>query len=300
MGHVVRMRLLARLLAERGLSVCFASKPNTPGWDYLAAAGMPLTDTLPTRGNIGICDIEHGPSENMLGNLKTTFRRVVTVYGGHSFPLAAPDAVECLSDLVVCQSLFEFDRPAHVLQGTKYLLLDPAYAECRPNVAGPVVVCMGGADPHCLSGRVAHALVGLGRTVKVVVGQAAQDPFTEMRPLNALPVYAPTTLVPHLAGASLFVGALGMVAYEALAAGVPVILYAWSDNHKATADELQRRGVGRSLGLWNDFDPVKLRNCVETWLAESKLLPRYQRRARELVDGGGAARVAARIRELLR
>lgn len=297
LGHIVRMKLLARLLFGRGVGVGFVSERDTPGWDLLAATGLPLCDQLPERGNVGIVDIEHGPDVALLDEMRGRFRRVVTVYGGHSFPLAAPDAVECLSDLVVCQSLFEFDRPAHVLQGTKWLLLDSQYAGNVPNADGPLVVCMGGTDPHHLTFKTAEALRDISRKTYMILGRPLAMP--DNAGTWQIHVQQPSSLVTYLDGASLFIGALGMVAYEALAAGVPVILYSWSENHRATADELQRRGVGKSLGLWSDFDAGALRLCVETLLAERKLWPCYSGRARELVDGQGAARVADRIQELL-
>jgi hypothetical protein len=77
-------------------------------------------------------------------------------------------------------------------------------------------------------------------------------------------------------------------------------MYGWSRDHVTTQARLQALGVGRNLGLWDEFDGAVLRVCVESFLSESKLLPRYYKRARELVDGGGAARVAEKVAECLR
>lgn len=287
LGHVVRMRLLARLLTERGLAVAFASEPGTLGWDELARAGLPMMSDVMFEAvqyhvaAVGIVDIQGGPSLDLLKQIRATCSKVVTVYGGYSFPTQAPgaDDAERLSNLVVCQSVFEFDRPAHVLQGARHLIIDPRFAECKPDQSGPVVVCMGATDKYDLTPRVVDALSSLGCGIWAPSG-------------------APS-LVPYLDGAALFVGAQGMAAYEALAAGVPCVLYGWVDNAVATADELARRQVAVSLGLWSDFDAVRLRHAAGWTLRHDLAWAGARDRAWQLVDGQGAARVANRICQLV-
>lgn len=304
LGHVVRQRLLAKLLVERGASVEFITPCGTPGWEWLANdKRWTVTNNYSGHGRVGIVDVEHGPSAELLKLMCASFDSVVTVYGGHSFALTAPDAVESLSDLVLCQSLFEFDRPAHVLQGTQYLILDPAYAKCVPDRAGPVICCMGGADPHHLSGPTLHALRDIGRPVIAIMGNAAELPVGQL-PANATIVRGAAGIAEYLNGAALLVGALGMVAYEALAGGTPVALYSWSENHKATADELARRGVATSLGLWSDFDAVELQRAVDRSLGgldeSAYFWQQASARARQLVDGQGARRCADAVMGLMR
>lgn len=272
LGHVKRMSLLARLLVERGLSVEFLSEPNTLGWDLLVDTGLLVSNQDPF-GDVHIIDIENGPQDYMLERARENMCKVVTVYGGHSFPLLAPDAVEQLSDLVVCQSIFEFDRPAHVIQGPRHLIIDPRYALNKFDPDGLLLVVMGGTDPHELTPRVTDYLDRVHRRYSAPRGK--RDLVTEMW------------------GKSIFIGALGMVAYEAIAAGLPCILYSWSENHRDTAEELERLGVARSLGLWSEFDERRLADVLGLGFWQLK------NGGPRIIDGQGAARVADRICQLV-
>lgn len=274
LGHVVRMRLLARLLVERGLNVTFCSIPNTPGWSLLERTGLRLTDHL-VPAEVGIIDIENGPDEDDLVTMGNACVQVVAVYGGHSFPLREPgaDAAEQMSDLVVCQSIFKFDRPAHVLQGAEYLIIDPRYSQNKTDPDGPLLVVMGGTDPHDLTPRITEY-------------------FDRFHYRYSAPRGKPD-LVAEMWGKSIFIGAQGMVAYEAIAAGLPCLLYGWVDNAVATAQELERQGVAYSMGLWSDFDMRKLVDMIGRgyWQLKSGK-PR-------IVDGQGAGRVADAICKLV-
>lgn len=301
LGHIQRQLVLARALESSGAAVEFASEPNTPGWERIVAAGyapnpwpgpqMPIADAM-------VIDVEHGPSAAFLELAKQYYTKVITVYGGASFPLAAPDAVEQLSDLVLCQSVFEFDRPAHVLQGTRHLIIDPAYRQCSPDFDGPVIVCMGGADPHNLTALALDTVAATGRDAIGIIGPAATPTGLNLSNHIALAV-APTSLVEYFQGASLFVGAMGMVAYEALAAGMPCILTNWSDSHTDTTIELGRLVGAVNLGLWSHFSPAKLRQAVEIILADRESWAGASARCGSLIDGQGAARCAEAICRLM-
>jgi len=302
LGHIQRQLVLARALESRGAAVEFASEPDTPGWERIVVAGytpdprlgpdeMPAADVL-------VIDVEHGPSAGFLELAKRRYPKVVTVYGGASFPLAAPDAVERLSDLVLCQSVFEFDRPGHVLQGPRYLIIDPSYRKSTPNFDGPVIVCMGGADPHNLTALTLDTVAATGRDVIGIIGPAATPTGVNLSNHIAIAV-APTSLVEYFQGASLFVGAMGMVAYEALAAGLPCILTNWSNSHTDTTVELGRLVGAVNLGLWDHFSPAKLRQAVQIVLGDRESWAGASARCGALIDGQGAARCAEAICRLI-
>ncbi len=277
LGHVKRMSVLARALTARGVSVRFATELNTIGFAVLAETGLEIDDIhCVMLGDVVIIDVENGPSEHTLQTLSKSFGSVVTVYGGHSFPLPEPgyDAAESLSDLVICQSIFKFDRPAHVLQGAEYLIIDPRYAQSKTDPDGPLLVVMGGTDPHNLTPRITDYLDSVHRRYSAPHGKR--------------------DLVAEMSGKSIFIGAQGMVAYEAIAAGLPCLLYGWVDNAVETSKELERLGVARSLGLWSEFDERRLADALGLgyW--------RLKNGAPRLIDGQGAARVADRICELVK
>ena len=302
LGHVQRQLVLAPALTCLSASVDFATEPDTPGWERIVAAGYsPSPETgvgeLPDA-DVLVVDVEHGPGAVFLELAKRRYHRIVTVYGGASFPLHEPDAVEKLSDLVLCQSVFEFPRGKHVLQGPRYLIIDPRYCDCRPDFGGPVIVCMGGADPHNLAAPALAALSNMGRDAIGIVGPASDGAGIGLNNHIAI-AKAPVNLLEYFHGASLFIGAMGMVAYEALSAGLPVVLTNWSDGHTATTDELGRRVGAANLGLWDEFRDWRVRKAAQIIMADRQDWQRASARCRALLDGQGAARCAEAICSLL-
>jgi spore coat polysaccharide biosynthesis predicted glycosyltransferase SpsG len=300
MGHISREMVLARALALCGVEVIFETQYGTPGAAWLVQAGWPVTyqGDLRMAADGYLIDVENGPSRQWLDAARADYPRVIVV-AGTGYGLRDYAAVRDLADLEVYQGL-DAAPGAKAISGAEYILIDPAFRDCRPNVAGHICLNYGGADPHNLTGPSVAALAGLERRVVVVVGPAAQFTPPAALPANVEFICAPPSLRPYLAGAALFVGAFGTVVWEACAASLGSVMYGWSRDHVTTQARLQALGVGRNLGLWDEFDGAVLRVCVESFLSESKLLPRYYKRARELVDGGGAARVAEKVAECLR
>ena len=312
MGHISRELVLARQLLAHGVKVTFLDHADTPGHRWLCEHGDGLSvlgtrfpdDVIPfllsagSPGDAILVDIEQGPTREMLDALRSHFRHVIVV-AGNGYTLQDYAAVVDLADLEIYQGLDAMPGRKAV-SGAEFILIDPAFRDCRFNAAGHICVNWGGSDPHNLTRPSIAALAGIDRRVVVIVGPAARFEAPIALPDNVELVCAPPSLRPYLDGAALFAGAFGTVVWEACAAGIPSVMLGWSGAHVTAQARLQALGVGRNLGLWDAFDKDVFRVCVESFVGEAKLLPRYSKRARELVDGGGAARVAARIEECLR
>jgi UDP:flavonoid glycosyltransferase YjiC (YdhE family) len=297
LGHVSRSLVLARALGQCGVSVWFQTRRHTPGAVWLERAGYPVLycDEPQPAATGYLIDVEHGPDRAWLERARADYPRVIVV-AGNGYTLQDYAAVRDLADLEVYQGLDAMPGEKAV-SGVEYVLIDPVYARCRAALRGPVVVSLGGGDPHRLTEPVLAALAGLARPVIAAVGPARPS-LTGTYP-GVTVVEAPPTLAPYLHGAALLVGAFGTVAWEALAAGVPGVLTGWSAQHVDAMEQLEHMGLAVSLGLWSALDPARLRAAVEQVLG-GRHWPTASKRARELVDGQGAARVAARIVEALR
>jgi spore coat polysaccharide biosynthesis predicted glycosyltransferase SpsG len=210
------------------------------------------------------------------------------------------EAIAEAADLLIYQSVIQPAQPnPRMVCGVEYVMIDPAYAGLQPDFYGPIVVSMGGSDHHEMTPRVVEALAGGGRKVKVLVGSAMTDREWSDWPDNVEVVVQPDSLLPHLNGAALLIGALGMTAYEAAAAGVPSLLVSWSDDHLATALELERRGVCNSLGLWSEFEAEAMLAHIEVILSDARTFSEMTTSGKALVDGRGVERVADRIMDVL-
>jgi spore coat polysaccharide biosynthesis protein SpsF len=98
---------------------------------------------------------------------------------------------------------------------------------------------------------------------------------------------------PHLAAADVAVLALGVTVYEAMASGVPAVVLCRTDADVAHARTLADAGAIVSLGLhWTE---ERIAAAVERLLADPVARVAMSRAGRALVDGRGAARVAARL-----
>src|SRR3990167_1837573 len=164
MGHVQRQIVLARELARRGIEAKFETLQNTPGYSRIQDAGFRVM-SVPDGMQYDICitDVEHGPQLSWLQSIQGRFRRIIIVGGVGFAQTNGHDALAKLCDLQIYQGEL-FDPPSSdtALSGPEYLIIDPAYARCRPSHGGHIVVSFGGADPHMLTGRALETVVGLG------------------------------------------------------------------------------------------------------------------------------------------
>ncbi len=303
MGHVMRQLTLARALAALDVRVTFRTLVGTAGFDRIRQSTFSFQgdmDELAARNMTNpfrlysalIIDIEHGPDEELLRSARPYFKTIVNV-GGVGWAQKDPAALDTLVDLQIYQGeLFDYPTASRKLNGPRYLIIDPAFADCEPDLkSGPIVISMGGSDPHGLTRPAYDALTGYSR--RVIIG-----PATQAEP-PAASIVSPPSLVPYLNGARLFVGQTGMTAYEAMAAGVPCLLIDLSIDHSRTSKELERRGAVWNLGMWDKFNGLDLSERVRHLITHPAELKRMSECGRELVDGLGAARVAEAICQLI-
>ena len=325
-GHVMRQLVLASALLEREVRVDFWTESGTPGYKRLLTSPHDIYSGPPNPISYSgiIIDLEHGPELDFLKLIRSRYESVI-VFGGVGYSLKnRVGEYAALCDLQVYQGeLFDHPSTAHALNGPNYLILNPRYAHCQPNLDGPIVVSMGGSDPHNMTGKIMETLIEYRRDVRFVLGPAAdwskvrwaqdgKNKRIQMTPSHPSypnaniqdPFYydlyfAPDSLVNILEGASLCITATGMTAYESLAAGVPCLLVSWSADHVRTAQALEDKRVAWNMGLWNELEQKQFKVYVQTAFDKHCLRQEMSRRARVLIDGKGAGRVANRIVQLV-
>ena len=303
-GHLVRCRSLARALGVAPL-VTVRGTPATRrraaslGWRLSAVRNA--GDLLRLDPQLLVVD---DPSARMARAWVERARRLgVPVATVHDLGIAAVE-----SDLLVDGSV----QPSRVREGRYGSLRGPAYAVLDPRVRlvrergvrpAPrrVLIALGGGPHSTTAGRLARAIATRRGDVEIrIAGGFAARGHAALP--NATWIDVRDGLVEELSSASVAVLAGGLTVYEACALGVPVVALALNAAQHITIRAVARRGAAVDAGSLGRATRKKA--IVGAALAVDRLLQdatarrRVGTAGRQLVDGRGAARVAARLRQL--
>jgi spore coat polysaccharide biosynthesis predicted glycosyltransferase SpsG len=191
-----------------------------------------------------------------------------------------------------------------VLRGPAFAVVDPqltatrAVRRRRPRRAS-VLVALGGGPRATYARRLARTLTGLDphAHVTVAAGFAAAPPRQADARVTWLGPQA--SLAPWLASATVAIVGGGVTAYEACSLGVPTVVAPVVRLQWRAARALSARGALLTPRARSTPPPVRaVASRVATLLGDAALRARLSARARALVDGHGARRVA-RILEAL-
>lgn len=178
------------------------------------------------------------------------------------------------------------------LLGPEYALLDPAFGDAADRVPGSVVrqvlVTLGGG---AVGAVLDTAVAGVRRALPLAAIDVALGPFSDAR------VEAQERVTLHrglrslrdmMRRADLAVTGGGMTLYECLAAGTPVVGVSLADNQRTNIEALSQAGLILS-GV------PSLEDAIRRAAADPALRRAMSAAGRRLVDGRGAARVAAEV-----
>ena len=212
---------------------------------------------------------------------------VVIVGAGHTIT----PQTRWIADLVVYHTIYNpalslWTPGETVLQGLEYIMMDPAFAS--PNrMINPVydfVLYFGGGLHH--------------RVVETIRTRLYNENYRiwEMGSGEFKWVYRPADL---LNDAVIYLGSMGMMAYEAIAARAYPIVLCRSEEHVEDAKRLEDKGLLTSLGMItrptkeNSID--NLMDIIESKLVELARGWNPPAHKTKLLDGKGIYRVALEI-----
>jgi UDP-2,4-diacetamido-2,4,6-trideoxy-beta-L-altropyranose hydrolase len=181
------------------------------------------------------------------------------------------------------------------LAGFEHVLLrrDVRAAAQRPRPVVEVLLSMGGSDPEGLTPALAHALQAAGASVLSVLGPGYRGLAPEGTVLER-----PEDWPAALAGARLLVGRFGHTLLEAAHLGTPALAVATSAQASADAEAFAAHGTSDAIHVQGPDDASAVAERAVALLADAPHLAALAARGRELIDGLGAARVAAALRGL--
>jgi spore coat polysaccharide biosynthesis predicted glycosyltransferase SpsG len=186
--------------------------------------------------------------------------------------------------------------------GWEWIVLRSQFADSvapRDKSKFSLLISMGGSDPAGLTLKAVRALDRLDDEFESVIivgagfchGQALQELLGQTRRRFVVRQDV-SEMSAAIAEASLAICSFGMTAYELAAMGVPSVYVCLTDDHAQSASALAAAGMGISVGV-NDQDvETRLAMAAERLLVDKNVRTQMSSRARELVDGRGAGRVA--------
>ena len=311
-GHVKRMVALARALRDyESIAVHFALNGSEDaavpirraGFDVtMLGAGASLESLIEAKKpNILLLDGREGPSREELEKLKRGIAVTAVIDDGHERRLACdyayyPPVPGALGlDWTGSRTLPRMGWEWAVL-GLNPNIVRKHVPASRPTV----LVSMGGSDPHGLTMRMAMALAGLDSVYRVrfVVGTGMKNAETVARGLVTLKknyetVEGADDLSVEYASADVAVCAFGVTAYELAACGIPAIYLGLTQDHAFSASAFAQAGMGISLGVADKVSDDEILHSVERLLNNSAARRDMRKQGLSLLDGQGAARIAA-------
>ena len=317
LGHVVRCLALARELRdERLCSVGFAMRPGALGVSMVrsvgfavleAPVGVPFEQSAWLAGAISsagaeilVLDVRDDLTlDDVRAIRRETSVRVALIDDASDRRLAADEVFYPPVPQVLALAWPGFAGRVHV--GWDWVLLrhefagEPVPAAHEPPV---VLVTMGGSDPAGLTLEAMRALRRVTRSIGIVVllgpgfGHDAElAPLVEACPHECL-VVRDGDVRARMLEADLAVLSFGVTAYEAAACSLPAVHLCLTDDHALSSSAFADAGIAVSLGRADQVEETGLAEGVESMLADHVGRTAMGARARRLVDGKGAARIA--------
>lgn len=317
-GHVRRMLALAAALRDgQGYGVRFAIRPHPKAEAMVRAAGFAFASPLDGEGEDSwALRLAHEAPDLLAFDVRSDLSAAALLRARALGPLVAviDDGSERrrAADLAFyppvpqTRALDWSGASTDVRTGFDWVLLGAPPQPALPASGGPlrVLVTMGGSDPHGFTRKAAQALAPLSGALSVTVvigaGFADQAALTEelfgLSPDFAVALH-PADLRLLIADADLAVAAFGVTAYELAAAGVPAIYLCHDADAALSASELDRAGIGVSLGLGQRATAEHIARAVQGLASDPAVRRDMSAAGRQAVDGRGAQRIAATLAE---
>ena len=199
-----------------------------------------------------------------------------------------------------------------LLLGTHYVLLRGEFLGWKdwrrdiPEVAGRVLVTLGGGDPENHTLKVIQALGKIdvpGLEASVVVG--ASNPHADVLEAAIGQSHIPIRLIRNaenmpelMAWADVAVSAAGSTVWELMFMGMPAILISVADNQKRIAERAEDSSAAihvnhRSAGWYENTA-----DALQSLILDAKMRSTFSYEGRSLVDGLGRTRVIEAIRAM--
>lgn len=305
--------------------------PQGPGAPEAALPQMPSQraesseEALPQR-NAAILVDSYYVTEKYLAALK---KRITTIYMDDIYAFSYP--VDMLINYNIYGEEMGYEKDAafadtKLLLGANYVplreefLAGAGYVQSRkvlslgaanvpPAADGGILITTGGSDSFNLAGQLlmeAMKYDALKEKEYHAVSGSLNPHIGELQALaekhENIHIHCNVTNMAELmAESEVALSAGGSTLYELCAMGVPVIAFSFAENQERLVQTFVKRGIAQYGGNYRTDGNKMIQNTIaglETLLEDENLRTEYQEKARTLVDGKGADRIAEAIQAL--
>ena len=295
-GHLARTLALAEARWPAGVDreLALASGAPSPTESARAlAAGLRLVDhrAAPPQGAAVSIDV---PDPGGLAAAVKADRLVVfddrEGFAGQAAVVVQPSLPRWSGRATARRVLAGYDWAPIGAEWRQWIHRSPVTGDDTPHI----LVCFGGSDPHDVTGRISPVIEADDRwRTTIVVG-----PDYRGRSRSAALVRDPDDLPRRVAEADLLVIGGGTMKFEVAALGRPAILLAASDDQLPVGPPFASTGAALWLGDGRAIEPEIVHDAVAGLLTDEAARAAMSTAGRQVVDGGGADRLAAEIAAL--
>lgn len=317
-GHVMRSLALAHAVAARGAAVTLMAPDVPAAVEAAASAGVAFVGLRGGAEPIGAASAAASEWTVVDGyGFDAPYRAAIRAAGSR---VAAIDddgrcATEAL-DAVLNQNPSAWRIPyrlppdSRVLLGTRFALLAPAFAALPPPgdvapSARRLLVTFGGSDPSRLTPAALDALdrapaeafdttvvVGAGNSRRDEIGARVDAMARGGRAIRTVSA-TPAAMARLMSRADMAIAAAGTTLWELAAAGVPALVVTVAANQVAPAKAAETIGSVQLLGGRDNVTSAVMGDALMALATHARRRATMRERGRLMIDGQGAARVAA-------
>ncbi len=280
-------------------------------WEVLRKLpqGAGASEAALAQKNTSILVDSYYVTEKYLAALK---KRITTIYMDDIYAFSYP--VDMLINYNIYGEKMGYEKDAafadtKLLLGTQYVPLREEFSvaeQQRTAADGGILITTGGSDSFNLAGQLlTEAMKSDALKTKEyhVVSGSLNPHIGELQALaqkhENIHIHCNVTNMAELmAESEIALSAGGSTLYELCAMGVPVIAFSFAENQERLVQTFVKRGIAQYGGNYRTDGNRMIQNTIaglETLLENENLRAEYRKKARTLVDGKGADRIAEAI-----
>lgn len=280
-------------------------------WEVLRELpqGVESPEAALAQKNTSILVDSYYVTEKYLAALK---KRITTIYMDDIYAFSYP--VDMLINYNIYGEEMGYEKDAafadtKLLLGTEYVPLREEFSageQQRTAANCGILITTGGSDSFNLAGQLlteAMKYDALKEKEYHVVSGSLNPHIGELQALaqkhENIHIHCNVTNMAELmAESKVALSAGGSTLYELCAMGVPVIAFSFAENQERLVQNFVKRGIVQYGGNYRTDGNKMIQNTIaglETLLENENLRAEYRKKARTLVDGKGAVRIAEAI-----